>query len=114
MATVTYKWLLGTTDERRMPGGTKRWWTPTPETWHVLNKEELSLPNTLHIQGGMRFQGERVTLTRESVCEYIYIYIYIVFSNPVDLEKETIPSGQMNYSNFEYLNIPGKELNVKK
>ena len=26
----------------------------------------------------------------------------------------TIPSGQINYSNFEYLNIPGKELSVNK
>ena len=26
----------------------------------------------------------------------------------------TIPSGQMNYSNFECLNIPSKELNVNR
>ena len=29
-----------------------------------------------------------------------------------NLELGTIPSGQLNYSKFEYLNIPGKELNV--
>ena len=45
---------------------------------------------------------------------YIYIYIYIVFFNPVNPEKGTIPSGQSNYPNFEYLNIPGKEINVNK
>ena len=58
---------------------------------------------------------------------YIYIYIYIcvcvcvcvfvcvcvcVFVNPVNPEKGIIPSGKLNYSKFEYLNIPGKELNV--
>ena len=42
------------------------------------------------------------------------IYIYKVFFNPVNPEKGTIPSGQINYSNFEYLNISGKELNVNK
>ena len=26
----------------------------------------------------------------------------------------TIPSGQIDYTNFEYLNIPGKEFNVNK
>ena len=45
---------------------------------------------------------------------YIYIYIYIwVLFNLVNTEKGTIPSGQLDYSNFEYLNIPSKECNVK-
>ena len=47
------------------------------------------------------------------VCVYIcthththtHIYIYIFF-NPVNPE--------LNYSNFEYLNIPGKVLNVNE
>ena len=52
---------------------------------------------------------------------YIYIYIYVcvcvcvcvcVFFSPVKLESGIIPSGQLNYSNFERLNLPGKELNV--
>ena len=43
---------------------------------------------------------------------YIYIYIYKVFFNPVNTELGTIPSGQLNYSKFVYLNIPGKEFNV--
>ena len=42
---------------------------------------------------------------------YIYIYIYIYF-NPVKPESGIIQSGQLNYSNFKYLYIPGKELNV--
>ena len=37
-----------------------------------------------------------------------------MFFNPVNLEWGTIPSGQIDYSNFEYLNIPGKELNVNR
>ena len=36
------------------------------------------------------------------------------FFNPVNPEKGTILSGHLNYSNFEYLNIPGKKLNVNK
>ena len=43
---------------------------------------------------------------------YIHIYIYKVFFNPVNPELGTFPSGQLNYSKFECLNIPGKELNV--
>ena len=35
-----------------------------------------------------------------------------VFFIAVNLKKETIPSGQINYSNFEYLIIPGKDLKV--
>ena len=35
-----------------------------------------------------------------------------VFFSPVNPEKGIISSGQLNYSNFEYLNIPGKEFNV--
>ena len=31
---------------------------------------------------------------------------------PVNPESGIIPSGQLDYSNFEYSNIPGKELNV--
>ena len=45
------------------------------------------------------------------ICIYIYIYIFVFFS-PVNPESEIIQSGQSKYSNFEYLNIPGKELNV--
>ena len=59
------------------------------------------------------------------VCACIYIYIYIqrereregrgeVFYNPVYPEYGTNPLGQINYSNFEYSNIPGKELNLNK
>ena len=43
----------------------------------------------------------------------MYVCMYVSF-NPVNPEEGTIPSGQMNYSNFEYLNIPCKELNVNK
>ena len=32
--------------------------------------------------------------------------------SPVKPESGIIPSGQLNYSNFEHLNLPGKELNV--
>ena len=32
----------------------------------------------------------------------------------LNLEEGTIPPGQINYLNFECLNIPGKELNVNK
>ena len=35
-----------------------------------------------------------------------------VFFSPVNLESGIIQSGQLDYLNFEYLNIPGKELNV--
>ena len=38
---------------------------------------------------------------------YIYIYIYKIFFNPINPLRGKIPSGQINYSNFEYLNIPG-------
>ena len=40
---------------------------------------------------------------------YIYIYIYRILS-PVKPELGVIPSGQENIR--EYLNLPGKELNV--
>ena len=39
------------------------------------------------------------------------MYVFFILVNP---EWGTILSGQINYSNFEYLNIPGKELNVNK
>ena len=42
------------------------------------------------------------------------IYIYKVFFNLVNPKKGTFPSGKMNDSNFEYLNILWKELNVNK
>ena len=35
-----------------------------------------------------------------------------VFFSSVNPEQGIIPSGQLNYSNFEYLNIPDKDLNV--
>ena len=38
--------------------------------------------------------------------------MYKLFFSPVSPEQGTIPSGQLNYSNFEYLNIPSKKLNV--
>ena len=44
----------------------------------------------------------------------IYMCVYKVFFNSVNLEQGTIPSGQINYSNFQYLNIPGKEVNVNR
>ena len=34
-----------------------------------------------------------------------------VFFSPVNPESGIIPSGQVNYSNFENLNFPGKEPN---
>ena len=41
--------------------------------------------------------------------------IYIeVFFNPVNLELGTIQTGQLEYSNLEYLDIPGKEFSVNK
>ena len=46
------------------------------------------------------------------VCVCVCIYIYMVFFNPVNPESGTILSEQINYSNFKYLNIPGRELNV--
>ena len=43
----------------------------------------------------------------------IYIYVYVcVFSSPVNPLSGIIKSGQLNYSNFEYQNIPGKDFNV--
>ena len=36
----------------------------------------------------------------------------MLFLNPVNLEWETILSGQLNYAKFEYLNIPDKEVNI--
>ena len=47
------------------------------------------------------------------VCVYIYIYIYIYIYrilSPVKPELGVIPSGQENIR--EYLDLPGKELNV--
>ena len=38
----------------------------------------------------------------------------MIFFNPGNPEVRIIPSGQINYSNFEYLNIPGSELNLNK
>ena len=38
----------------------------------------------------------------------------MVFFSPVNPELGTIPSRQINHSNFEYLDIPGKDLNVNK
>ena len=35
-----------------------------------------------------------------------------VFLCPFNKESGIIQSGQLNYSNFEYLNIPDKELNL--
>ena len=34
------------------------------------------------------------------------------FFSPVNPKLGIIQSGQLNYSNLEYLNLPGKELNV--
>ena len=45
---------------------------------------------------------------------HIYIYIYEVFFNPVNPELGKIQTGQLKYSNLEYLNIPPKELNINK
>ena len=48
---------------------------------------------------------------------YIYIYICVCVWGILQSRKSrggTIPSGQINYSNFEYLNIPGKELTVNR
>ena len=54
---------------------------------------------------------------------YIYIYIYVcvcvcvcvcVFFNPINPAKGTITSEQINYSNFDYLDIPGKALNINE
>ena len=41
-----------------------------------------------------------------------YIYIYIVLFGPVKPELGVIPSGQENHSKTEYLDFPGRELNV--
>ena len=38
----------------------------------------------------------------------------MVFFNPINPELGTIPSGQINYSNLEYSNIPGRKFNVNK
>ena len=35
-----------------------------------------------------------------------------VFFSPVNPGSGIIPSGQLNYCNFEHLNLSGKELNV--
>ena len=52
---------------------------------------------------------------RQRKIAYVYIYIYIcIFFSPVKPESGIIQLGQLDYSNFEYLNIPGKELNVTK
>ena len=45
---------------------------------------------------------------------YIYIYIYIGTLQSSKSGLGTIPPGQINYSNFEYLNIPGRELNANE
>ena len=42
----------------------------------------------------------------------IYTHIYIVLFGPVKQELGVIPSGQENHSKTEYLNFPGRELNV--
>ena len=52
-------------------------------------------------------------ITDSLLSMYIYIYIYVFF-NPVNPELGTIQLGQIKYSNLEYLDIPGKELNVDK
>ena len=51
-------------------------------------------------------------LSEESLCLSKESYIYIYSSVQLNPESGLIQSGQLNYSNFKYLNIPGKELNV--
>ena len=41
---------------------------------------------------------------------YVCVCVCVFFSL-VNLESGIIQSGQLNYSNFKYLNLPGKELN---
>ena len=41
------------------------------------------------------------------VCVCVCVFIFLSSNSGVG-----IPSGELNYSNFEYLNISGKELNV--
>ena len=50
-----------------------------------------------------------LTRTHTHTHTYIYIYIYRILS-PVKPELGVIPSGQENIR--EYLDLPGKELNV--
>ena len=45
------------------------------------------------------------------MCVCVCVCVYLFF-NPVNPELGTILSGQINYSNLEYWNIPDKELNV--
>ena len=45
------------------------------------------------------------------MCVCVCVCVCVFFS-PVNPKSWLIPSGQFNYSKFEYLNIPGKELNV--
>ena len=45
------------------------------------------------------------------VCACVCVCV-CVFFRPVKPEMGIIPSERLNYSNFEHLNLPGKELNV--
>ena len=57
-------------------------------------------------------EGELENSVHEENDTHIYQSIYDVFFSPVNPELGIIPSGQLSYSNFEYLNIPCKKLNV--
>ena len=48
------------------------------------------------------------------MCVCVCVCVYKVFFNPINPELGIIQSGQINHSNFEYLNIPGGEPNVNK
>ena len=63
-------------------------------------------------------QHRRVLFLIQQIYIYIYIYVCvcvckgILQSSKSRVGKNSIPSGQLNYSKFKHLNIPGKELNV--
>ena len=44
----------------------------------------------------------------------MFVCVYKVFFSPINPEAGTIPSRQINYLNFEYLNIPGIEFSENK
>ena len=82
-----------------------------PNTLRRVKLEFLKEPETVNL--GFRYLIIRINLTLELSGECIrlvvflrgiYIYIYIFFSL-VKPESGIIPSGQLNYSNFEHLNL---------
>ena len=111
----TLKWLNG----MRIKNGNNLLWLVQgfywPLQWHVEIQWQIvcnkRLRNRVFITLQVIFSRK---LKHVMWVEYMYIYIYIFIHIRYSSIQYIWSREQLDYSNFEYLNIPGKELNVKK